>query len=112
MKLLKEALKYIYEYCYRYLVKPHLQINNCSEYYDDMIKLSIAVPGVYKFVVAYCGGKLGHRLLEMGFVPEEELTVVKNAGLNGSIVIKLKGSKIVLSNKIADKCIVKKRNSI
>jgi Fe2+ transport system protein FeoA len=71
-----------------------------------MAKLSDAVPGVYRFVVAYCDEKLAHRLLEMGFIPGEYLTVIKNTSPKSNIVIKIKGSKIALSNKIADKILL------
>ncbi|MDR3256069.1 MAG: ferrous iron transport protein A [Endomicrobium sp.] len=107
----KKIMKSIYEYWHRRWIKAHFQkfksFNNCLKY-NCMAKLSNAVPGVYRFVAAYCDEKLGHRLLEMGFVPGEKLTVIANIGSKGSVMVKVKGSKIALSNKIADKILLKK----
>jgi len=73
-----------------------------------MAKLSYAVPGVYRFVAAYCDGKLARRLLGMGFIPGGYLTVIENTGPKGNVIIKIKDSKIALSNKIADKILLRK----
>jgi Fe2+ transport system protein FeoA len=111
MKSLKKIIKFIFGYWRERWSKSHFQkhksFNNCFKY-NDMAKLSDAVPGVYRFIAAYCGGKLAYRLLEMGFVPGEYLTVIENTGPKGSIMIKIKGSKIALSNKIADKILLRK----
>jgi len=61
-----------------------------------------------KFMAANCDNRLAHRLLEMGFVPGEDVTVVTNSGKKGSIMVKVKGSKVALSNKIADNILVRK----
>jgi Fe2+ transport system protein FeoA len=111
MNYLKKNIKLIYEYWHERWIKAHFQkykaFNNCLKY-NGMAKLSDAVPGVYRFVAAYCDEKLAHRLLEMGFVPGEYLSVIENIGPKGDIVIKIKGSKIALSNKIADKILLRK----
>ncbi|MCL2144094.1 MAG: ferrous iron transport protein A [Endomicrobia bacterium] len=72
-----------------------------------MTKLSSTKKGACcKFVSTSCDADLGHRLLEMGFMPGENIVVVTNTGSKGSIMVKVKGSKIALSNKIADQIIV------
>jgi len=72
-----------------------------------MTKLSCTKKGTCcKFVSTSCDENLGHRLLEMGFMPGEEILVVTNTGAKGSIMVKVKGSKIAMSNKIADKIMV------
>ncbi|MDR0800007.1 MAG: ferrous iron transport protein A [Endomicrobium sp.] len=110
MEYLKKAIKRIYEYWHERWVKAHFQnykaFDSCLKY-NGMARLSSAGPGVYRFVIAYCDDKLGHRLLEMGFVPGGHLTVIENTGPKGSIMVKVKGSKIALSNKIADKILLK-----
>ena len=112
MEVLKKFVKRIYDYWRKRWIKAHFQkfkaFNRCLQY-SNMAKLSSAVPGSYRFVVAYCDEKLRHRLLEMGFVPGEEITVVTNTGDKGSIMIKIKGSKIALSNKIADNILLKRK---
>ncbi|MCA6079712.1 MAG: ferrous iron transport protein A [Endomicrobium sp.] len=112
MEYLKKAIKRGYEYWHKRWIKAHFQnykaFDSCLKY-NGMAKLSDAGPGVYRFVIAYCDdNKLGHRLLEMGFVPGEYLTVIENTGLKGSVMVKVKGSKIALSNKIADKILLKR----
>jgi Fe2+ transport system protein FeoA len=111
MKYLKKIIKLIYGYWHECWGKAHFQkyksFNNCLKY-NGMAKLSDAVPGTYRFIVAYCGEKLAHRLLEMGFTPGEYLTVIENTGPKGSVIIKIKGSKIALNNKIADKILLRK----
>jgi Fe2+ transport system protein FeoA len=77
---------------------------------NDTVKLSTTVPGVYKFILSYNSDKkLNLRLLEMGFVPGVKLRVIKNTGKKGSIILRIKGSKIVLSNKITDKILVERK---
>ncbi|MDR0724149.1 MAG: ferrous iron transport protein A [Endomicrobium sp.] len=77
---------------------------------NTLIKLSTAVPGVYKFVISNnTDKKLNHRLHEIGFLPNTKLRVLKNTGKRGSILIKIEGSKIVLSNKIADKILLERK---
>ena len=72
-----------------------------------MTKLSCAKKGACcKFVSTSCDADLGRRLLEMGFMPGEDIEVVTNTGFRGSIMVKVKGSKIALSNKIADQIMV------
>lgn len=75
-----------------------------------MSKLSCAKKGsCCKFISTSCDAPLEHRLLEMGFVPGEDITVVTNTGSNGTIMFKVKDSKIALSNKIAEKILVKEK---
>jgi Fe2+ transport system protein FeoA len=110
MKLLKKVTKQIYDYWHKRRIGTHLQkfkAFNSRFKYNNMIKLSSAVPGVYKFVVAHCDRKLGYRLLEMGFVPDEDIIVIENTGDKGSIMLKVKDSKIALSNKIANNILLK-----
>jgi Fe2+ transport system protein FeoA len=76
-----------------------------------LTKLSRACPGAYKFIAAYCGERLRHRLLEMGFVPGEEMSVIENSGPRGSVMIRIKGSKIALSSEVADKILLKAENN-
>lgn len=73
-----------------------------------MTKLSCAKKGACcKFISTSCDADLGHRLLEMGFVPGEDITVMTNTGSKGTVMVKVKGSKIALSNKIAESILVK-----
>ena len=75
-----------------------------------MTKLSCAKKGTCcKFVSTSCEAPLEHRLLEMGFVPGEDITVVTNTGSKGTVMVKVKGSKIALSNKIAENILVKEK---
>ncbi len=75
-----------------------------------MTKLSCARKGsCCKFISTSCDAPLEHRLLEMGFVPGEDITVVTNSGSKGTVMVKVKGSKIALSNKIAEKIMVKEK---
>jgi Fe2+ transport system protein FeoA len=75
-----------------------------------VVKLNIAVPGIYKIKgMLYYDKKLEQRLVEMGFISGEKLTVVRNTGDLGNIIVKIKGSKIALSNKISDKILIKRK---
>ena len=75
-----------------------------------MTKLSCTKKGVCcKFISTSCAADLGHRLLEMGFVPGEDITVMANTGSKGTVMVKVKGSKVALSNKIADNILVKEK---
>ncbi|MDR1784815.1 MAG: ferrous iron transport protein A [Endomicrobium sp.] len=76
---------------------------------DNFTKLSCANPGKYKLLVTYCDRKLKYRLLEMGFIPGEGLTVISNSAPNGGVMIKIKGAKIALSNEVADKILVREK---
>ena len=80
---------------------------------NPTIKLSTAVPGVYRIASSNNNDKgLNKRLLEIGFIPGIRLRVIKNTGEKGSILLKIKGSKIVLSNKIADKILLERNRHI
>ena len=81
-------------------------LNTCLAY-NGLIKLSEAKVGTHIFAGSYCDEKLSHRLLEMGFVPEEKIVVLANSGRKGSVMVKVKGAKIALSSKIADKILLK-----
>ncbi len=77
-----------------------------------MTKLSCAKKGTCcKFVSTSCDAPLEHRLLEMGFVPGEDITVVTNTGSKGTIMVKVKDCKIALSNKIAENILVKEEKN-
>jgi len=56
---------------------------------------------ICKIAVAKCDPHLSHRLLEMGFIPGEDVEVLTNSGKKGSVMVRIKGSKVALSNKIA-----------
>lgn len=76
-----------------------------------MTKLSCAKKGTCcKFVSTSCDAPLERRLLEMGFVPGEDITVITNTGEKGTVMVKVKGSKVALSNKIAENITVKEEN--
>lgn len=75
-----------------------------------MTKLSCTKKGTCcKFISTSCDAPLERRLLEMGFVPGEDITVVANTGNKGTIMVKVKGSKVALSNKIAENILVKEK---
>ena len=107
----KSFIKRLYEYWKKRWIRARFKkcksLNQCIMY-NGMAKLSDAESGTYRFIAAYCDEKLGRRLLEMGFVPGEEISVLINTGAKGSIMVKVKGSKIVLSNKIADNILIKR----
>ncbi|MDR3071307.1 MAG: ferrous iron transport protein A [Endomicrobium sp.] len=84
------------------------KLNNCQECHN-MVKLSNAVAGTYRFVTAHCDAKLRHRLLEIGFVPSEKLIVIEKTGNKSNVVIRIKGSKIALSNKVADRVLLERK---
>ena len=75
-----------------------------------MTKLSCAKKGSsWEVVSTSCEAPLEHRLLEMGFIPGVDITVVTNTGSGGSVMVKVKGSQIALSNKIAENIWVKEK---
>ena len=75
-----------------------------------MTKLSCAKKGsCCKFISTSCEAPLEHRLMEMGFIPGEDITVVTNTGSKRTVMVKVKGSKIALSNKIAENILVKEK---
>jgi Fe2+ transport system protein FeoA len=80
---------------------------------NNFTKLSCASPGRYELFEAYCDRKLRHRLLEMGFVPGEDLAVIDNSSLSGGggVVIKIKGAKIALSSEVADKILLREKKN-
>ncbi|MCL2485149.1 MAG: ferrous iron transport protein A [Endomicrobia bacterium] len=108
----KSFFKRIYEYWRKRLIrsrfKKYKSFNKCIEF-NGMAKLSDAIGGTYRFIAAHCDEKLGRRLLEMGFVPGEDISILTNTGRKGSIMVKIKGSKIVLSNKIAENILIKRK---
>jgi glycosyltransferase involved in cell wall biosynthesis/Fe2+ transport system protein FeoA len=112
----KRFTKHVYGHWHRHWAEKHyrkFKKFNLIFQNNPKIKLSIAVPGVYKFVSSNNNDKrLNHRLLEIGFIPKIRLRVIKNSGEKGSILLKIKGSKIVLSNKIADKILVERNHYI
>jgi Fe2+ transport system protein FeoA len=108
----KSITKQIYKYLHKHWIKAHFQkfksFNKCLSY-NGTTKLSEAVPGVYKFSVIYCNDKLAHRLSELGFISNEKITVIENRGNKGGVMVKIKGSKIVLNHQIADKILLKRK---
>jgi Fe2+ transport system protein FeoA len=74
-----------------------------------MAKLSSVVPGAYRFVAAYGDARLNQRLLEMGFVPNEEVIVIEKGKKKGGITVKVRGSKIALNDKVAEKILLKRK---
>jgi Fe2+ transport system protein FeoA len=104
--------KHTYEHWRKRWIKAHFQkfkaFDNCLKI-NSMTKLSNAVPGSYRFIAASCDEKLRHRLLELGFLPGEELIVIENTGRRGSIMVKIKGSRIALSDKVADNILLKRK---
>jgi Fe2+ transport system protein FeoA len=104
----KTGLKYYsFGYWRELWIKAHFQhhhsFERCVQQLNGMLKLSAAKTGCYyKFISAYCNERLGHRLLEMGFVPGEYIKIVANTGSKGSVMVEVKGSKLALSHKIAD----------
>jgi Fe2+ transport system protein FeoA len=112
--MLKRFIKHIHSTWHKRWAKRHFkkfnEFNLIFKNNITIIKLSTVVPGVYKFVASNnTDKKLNHRLLEIGFLPNTKLRVLKNTGKKGSTLIKIKGSKIVLSNKIADKILLRRK---
>ncbi|MDR0956399.1 MAG: ferrous iron transport protein A [Endomicrobium sp.] len=111
---MKKIVRYIYNYWHKYWILSRLKkfnkfnnnyLSNCN-----VVKLNIAVPGTYKVKSILCyDKKLELRLIEIGFISGERLTVVRNIGPIGNIIVKIKGSKIALSNKISDKILIKRK---
>jgi Fe2+ transport system protein FeoA len=108
----KHLHKHFYDHLHKHWAKAHFQkfksFNKCLSY-NDVVKLSDVVPGAYKFFATYCDDNLSRRLLEMGFVPNEEVIVIKKSGRKGSVVVKVKGSKIALNHRVADKILLKRK---
>ncbi|MDR1122830.1 MAG: ferrous iron transport protein A [Endomicrobium sp.] len=109
----KTIIKQIYKYLHKHWIRAHFQkfksFNKCL-HYNGTIKLSEAVPGIYKFSTTYCNDKLTHRLSELGFVTNEKITVIENRNNKGGVMIKIKNSKIVLNHRVADKILLKGNN--
>ncbi|MDR2812082.1 MAG: ferrous iron transport protein A [Endomicrobium sp.] len=104
--------KHPYGYLHKHWVKAHFQkFKSFNKHlsYNDVVKLSAVVPGAYKFFATYCDDKLFRRLLEMGFVPNEEVIVISKSDKKGSVVVKVKGSKIALNHRVADKILLKRK---
>lgn len=57
---------------------------------------------ICKIVAISCKEDITKRLMEMGFLIHEKVLVKANTGKNGSLLLKIKGSTIALSNKIAE----------
>jgi Fe2+ transport system protein FeoA len=113
MNFIKSIIKQIYDYFRKRWIRAHFQkfksFNKCLSY-NGMAKLSDAVAGTYRFVVAYSDDdKLNQRLLEMGFVPNEEIIVIASGARKSGVMIKIKGSKIALNNEVANKILLKRK---
>jgi Fe2+ transport system protein FeoA len=75
-----------------------------------MAKLSDTVPGAYRFVFANSDDhKLTQRLLEIGFIPNGEIIVIESGVRKSGVMVKIRGSKIALNNKVAEKILVKRK---
>ncbi|MDR0977982.1 MAG: ferrous iron transport protein A [Endomicrobium sp.] len=112
MNSIKSIKRRIHEHLYKYWVKTHFhKFKSFNKHlsYSGIAKLTIAVPGAYKFYNTYCDKRIAHRLLEMGFIPNEKIIVIENNGHNGSIIVKVKGSKIALNHRLADKILIKRK---
>ena len=136
MHFIKSITKQIYEYLHKHWVKAHFQkfkSFNKRLSYNGIVKLSDAVPGNYKFSATYCmhklsehnhhhhhnhhhthmypdcNDKLARRLFELGFVPNEKVVVIQNRGSRGGVMVKVKGSKIILNHRVADKILLKRK---
>jgi Fe2+ transport system protein FeoA len=113
MGLSKKIIRQIYRYWHKHCIRTHFKkfkaFNSNPKHDNEVARLSNIVPGVYEFIAVYCDVRLGHRLFEMGFIPNEEITVIETTGLNGIVMVKIKGSKIALSSKIADKILLKRK---
>jgi Fe2+ transport system protein FeoA len=132
MNFTKSIAKQIHYYLHKHCIKAHFQkfksFNKCLSY-NGMVKLSNAIPGAYKISVTYCNDKLAHRLSEhnhhhharmndklarrlseLGIIPNEKIVVIENRGRKGSVIVKVKGSKIVLNRQVADKILLKRNN--
>lgn len=112
MKPIKSLVLQIYEYFRKRWVRIHFQkFKSFNKYLscNGMAKLSDVVPGAYKFVAAYGDAKLNLRLLEMGFVPNEEVIVIESGKKKSGIMVKIRGSKIALNNKVAEKILLKRK---
>ena len=108
---IKKHVKHFFERWNQSRIRTRLRKNKSFEQCvmdNGMAKLGDLSDGTYKFISAFCDEKLVRRLLEMGFMPGENIEIITNSGSRGSIMVKVKGSKIALSNKIAEKIFVVK----
>ncbi|MDR3112900.1 MAG: ferrous iron transport protein A [Endomicrobium sp.] len=114
----KNRFKYcFYDYWRRKLVKTNIKMRGQNKTLkkpqppicDGLGRLSCAKRGVCKFVSTCCDEKLAHRLSEMGFTPGGDIKVVEELGraLRGSVMVEVKGSKLALSDKIANNIFIK-----
>ena len=78
----------------------------------NLSSLSIVPVGKYTFITTLCSPEMEHRLLEMGFVPQTDITVLAKTGghENGSVLIEIKGSKLALNFKTANEILVKEKS--
>ncbi|MDR2426885.1 MAG: ferrous iron transport protein A [Endomicrobium sp.] len=106
----KNRLKYcFYDYWHRKPAMSNKKIynrNTNSAICKGLNKLSCIKRGSCKFVSACCDEKLARRLSEMGFTPGSSIKIVSGSS-RGSIMVEVKGSKLALSNKIADNIFIK-----
>jgi Fe2+ transport system protein FeoA len=113
MNFIKSIVKQIYGHSRKRWFKSHFQkFKSFNKYlsYNKMAKLSDAVPGAYRFVTANSDdNKLTQRLLEMGFIPNEEIIVIESGVRKSGVMIKIKDSKIALNNKVAEKILLKRK---
>jgi Fe2+ transport system protein FeoA len=113
MNYIKSIIKQIYEYFRKRWVRAHFQkFKSFNKWlsHNEMAKLSDAVPGAYRFVVANSNDdKLTQRLLEMGFIPNEEIIIIESGVRKSGVMIKVRGSKIALNNNVAEKILLKRK---
>ncbi|MDR1662828.1 MAG: ferrous iron transport protein A [Endomicrobium sp.] len=112
MSFIKKITKQIYEYLHKHWIKVHFQkFKSFNKHlsYNDTVKLSNAVPGFYKFSATYCNDKFANRLSELGFIQNEKIIVIENKCNKSGVIVKVKGSKIVLNHQVADKILLKRK---
>ena len=74
-----------------------------------LTKLSWSKSGECKFLTATCDEKLKNRLYEMGLRPGDDISVVANTGAKGNVTIEIKGTKLALSESMADSILVEEK---
>jgi len=114
----KNRIKYsFYSYWHRKLVKSknkeYMQAKalnaSQSSACEGISRLSCAKRGTCKFVSTCCDEQLSRRLSEMGFIPGGDIKVVERASgsSRGGVMVEVKGSKLALSEQIADNIFIK-----
>jgi len=114
----KNRFKYcFYDYWHHKLAMSNIKNNRAGKLSKDLIcnglsRLSCAKKGTCKFISACCEEGLAHRLSEMGFTPGGDIKVVARSGSHGSIMVEVKGSKLALSDRIANEIIIRQDDGL